>query len=222
MPPAASRAGLSGLAVGVIAAGGIVAYAGITGRPIVDTLRTLLAGGLPPPAVGKGFSQSQHEVSEGLGHAQTVSEGLGQAREQPSAVPVVPLAGSGGTGAAVAASAAKYLGVPYRFGGADPSGFDCSGLVTWVLHHDNGIELPSNSHTITSVFYVWSGATTIPRSACQAGDLVCWPGHIAIATGPNDMIAAPHAGTVVQRQRIYSTPPPIIRRPKAYAGVMTV
>jgi peptidoglycan DL-endopeptidase CwlO len=125
-------------------------------------------------------------------------------------------------GEQAAAAAAKYLGIRYVFGGATPAGFDCSGLVTWVLHHDLGLSLPSNSHTLSGQFYTWSGARTIPRSQCAAGDLVSWPGHVAIATSNTDMIAAPHAGTVVQRQRIYSVPPPLIRRPLAYgsAGVV--
>jgi cell wall-associated NlpC family hydrolase len=83
-------------------------------------------------------------------------------------------------------------------GGATPAGWDCSGFVTYLLHHDLGLNLPSNSHTTSQQFLVWSGATTVPREQCQAGDLICWITHIAIATGPDTGIGAqnPRQGTI--------------------------
>ncbi len=121
-------------------------------------------------------------------------------------------------GAAVAAKAQTYLGVPYKWGGETPAGWDCSGFVTYVLHHDSGIDLPSNVHTIAAQFYAWSGARSIPRAQCRAGDLVCWVSHIGIATGPNTMINAPKPGTATQIDQIWSAPPALIRRPIAYGG----
>src|SRR5689334_19277857 len=43
-----------------------------------------------------------------------------------------------------AAQAAKMVGAPYRYGGASPKGFDCSGLVQWSYRHA-GITLPHNT-----------------------------------------------------------------------------
>ncbi len=121
-------------------------------------------------------------------------------------------------GAQVAADALKYLGVPYRWAHEDPSGWDCSGFVTWVLHHDFGISLPSNTHTTALGFLTWSGARDIPRGMCAAGDLVCWASHIGIATSNDQMVNAPTAGQKTRVDKIWSVPAPVIRRPAAYGG----
>ena len=113
-----------------------------------------------------------------------------------------PSGASGDFGAQILTDAAKYLGVPYRWGGADPSGFDCSGFVTWVLHHDLGLNLPDNTHTVTGTFLYWSGALTVKSPL--PGDLCCWGGHIGIYAGNGKMINAPHTGTVVQYSTVWT------------------
>jgi cell wall-associated NlpC family hydrolase len=120
------------------------------------------------------------------------------------------------TGNAVAQDALQYLGVPYVWAHQDPTGWDCSGFVTYVLHHDFGIDLPDNTHTVTEQFYVWTGADTIPRDQCAAGDLVCWVSHIGIALDASTMVNAanPTDGTLISD--IWTVPAPIIRRPQAY------
>jgi cell wall-associated NlpC family hydrolase len=216
-------AGVSGLAVGVAAAGGLLLYSGIRGLSPIDVLRGIVRGQLPEASAGKSFGEIAGEVAGQLAQAQA-QQGIGEAGDgTPGTVRPVSSSSSTSMGEQAAAAAAKYLGIPYRFGGATPAGgFDCSGLVTYVLHHDLGLSLPSNSHTLSGQFYTWSGARTIARSQCAAGDLVCWPGHVAIATDNANMIAAPHVGTVVQRQKIYSVPPPLIRRPLAYGATVVI
>ncbi|VBB06784.1 Hypothetical protein LUCI_2020 [Lucifera butyrica] len=44
-------------------------------------------------------------------------------------------------GEKIVSQAMHYKGVPYRFGGASPKGFDCSGLV-WYVFKQNGKKLP--------------------------------------------------------------------------------
>lgn len=186
-----ARPGISGLAIGAIVAGDVLFLSGLHGGTVADTLRALLKGDPLPP--GKSFGRTA---------AAGVLEGL----PPPAGSPL---------GAQVASMAQTYIGVPYVWAGEDPSGWDCSGFVTWVLVR-NGIQLPSNHHTVAAQFYTWSGAYTIPRDQCSPGDLVCWPTHVGIAVSNVDMVHAPGLGQKTRQQRIWSTPAPSIRRPKAY------
>lgn len=193
--------GMSGLALTMAALGGYAVYAGLNGVPFTEGLRSIVSGKLPAP------------------RPPTVT----QVNWTPVAGAAVDLAQRGvdaataaaGPNAFIATAARKYLGIPYRFGGHDPrTGLDCSGFVTVVLKDVGITNLPNLTHTVTGEFYVWSGAATIPRSECRAGDLVCWIGHIGIATSATTMIAAPTTGDVVKEQKIWWTPQPLIRRVK--------
>jgi cell wall-associated NlpC family hydrolase len=97
------------------------------------------------------------------------------------------------THADAATIAARYLGVPYVWGGASPSGFDCSGLVMYV-YAQLGVSLPH--YTVAQ----WNATTPIPVSALEPGDLVFFDGlsHVGIYIGNGEFIHAPHTGTVVQ------------------------
>jgi cell wall-associated NlpC family hydrolase len=215
------NAAVSGLAATSIAVGAVLAVSGIKNATLSDTLRALLKGEpVPGQSVGSLGKARESATADVAGLGAQISGIAGAAGQ--SAVGVLgaggeaagAAAGLAGRGGLIATYAAQYLGRPYVFGAAGPNAFDCSGLVTWVLHHDMGINLPSNTHTVTGQWYVWSGATTIPRDQCQAGDLVCWTSHIGIAISPTQMIHAPHPGTVVKTAKIYNVPPPIIRRLK--------
>jgi peptidoglycan DL-endopeptidase CwlO len=91
--------------------------------------------------------------------------------------------------------AMQYLGVPYVWGGASPSGFDCSGLVMYV-YAQVGISLPHN----TVAQWSYSRAVSVPRSELQPGDLVFFAGlgHVGIYVGNGQFIHAPHTGDVVR------------------------
>jgi len=92
-----------------------------------------------------------------------------------------------------AAVAARYLGVPYRWGGASPAGFDCSGLVMYV-YAQLGISLPH--YTVAQ----YSAGTPVARDQLQPGDLVFFDGlgHVGIYIGAGQFIHAPHTGDVVK------------------------
>jgi cell wall-associated NlpC family hydrolase len=105
-------------------------------------------------------------------------------------VPAPPSSTLGGQAVAIAE---QYLGVPYVWGGASPSGFDCSGLVMYV-YAQLGVSLPHNAATQYSVL------PHVPLSDLEPGDLVFFNGlsHVGIYVGNGTMIHAPHTGTVVQ------------------------
>ena len=102
----------------------------------------------------------------------------------------------GGSGqSAVVAIAQRYLGVPYVYGGASPSGFDCSGLVMYC-YAQIGIGL---SHGATDQ---QRASTPVPLSDLRPGDLVFFGNasfshHVAIFVGGTTIIEAPHTGAVV-------------------------
>jgi cell wall-associated NlpC family hydrolase len=89
--------------------------------------------------------------------------------------------------------AMQYLGIPYVWGGASPSGFDCSGFIMYVFAQI-GVALP---HHAASQF---SYGVPVPREALQPGDLVFFDGlgHAGIYIGGNQFIHAPHTGDVVK------------------------
>ena len=90
--------------------------------------------------------------------------------------------------------AEQYLGVPYVWGGASPSGFDCSGLVMYV-YAKLGVSLPH--YTVSQ--YNYANAVHPSRSELQPGDLVFFAGlgHVGIYIGNNEFIHAPHTGADV-------------------------
>jgi cell wall-associated NlpC family hydrolase len=89
--------------------------------------------------------------------------------------------------------AMQYLGVPYVWGGASPSGFDCSGLVMYV-YAKVGVSLPHNAAA------QYGYGMPVSRDQLQAGDLVFFNGlgHNGIYIGGGQFIHAPHTGDVVK------------------------
>lgn len=95
------------------------------------------------------------------------------------------------------ALARKQLGTPYRWGGASPGGFDCSGLVSWVYGR-LGIELPHNAAALFSV------GRSVKPSKLRPGDLVFFHGlgHMGMYVGHGKMIHAPQSGRTVEIQSL--------------------
>jgi peptidoglycan DL-endopeptidase CwlO len=117
--------------------------------------------------------------------APTVPIGSGSSVEPP----VAPPATHGG----VVGIAMRYLGTPYVWGGASPSGFDCSGFVMYV-YSQVGISLPHSSYA------QYGYGSPVSLSQLQAGDLVFFDGlgHVGIYVGGGTFIHAPHTGDVVK------------------------
>ncbi|MEP6910753.1 MAG: NlpC/P60 family protein [Actinomycetota bacterium] len=89
--------------------------------------------------------------------------------------------------------AMQYLGVPYVWGGASPSGFDCSGFSMYVFAQV-GVSLPHNAAA------QYGYGMPVSRDQLQPGDLVFFNGlgHMGIYIGGGQFIHAPHTGDVVK------------------------
>jgi peptidoglycan DL-endopeptidase CwlO len=89
--------------------------------------------------------------------------------------------------------AMQYLGVPYVWGGASPSGFDCSGFVMYV-YAQVGVSLPHNAAA------QYGYGSPVSRSELAAGDIVFFNGlgHNGLYIGNGQFIHSPHTGDVVK------------------------
>lgn len=98
-------------------------------------------------------------------------------------------AGAGLFGEQVVTYGAQFLGVPYRWGGESPSGFDCSGFVRFTYGHF-GVYLGRDS------FSQFTEGTAVSRANLLPGDLVFFDtdgggaSHVGIYAGGDRFINA--------------------------------
>ncbi len=109
----------------------------------------------------------------------------------------------GGTadGYSLSSTALSLRGAPYRNGGTDPNGFDCSGLVRYVFGQ-HGVPVPRE---VREQFRV---GKNVPRDRLEPGDLVFFstvaPGasHVGIAIGGDQFVHAPSERGVVRVEQL--------------------
>ena len=96
-------------------------------------------------------------------------------------------------------NAMAFLGIDYKYGGASPeTGFDCSGLVSYVFSQAAGLVLPREAREISRV------GEKITRDELQPGDLVFFNtlrrpfSHVGIYLGEHRFIHAPSRGGQVE------------------------
>ena len=101
------------------------------------------------------------------------------------------------SGTYLLAQAQNYLGVPYVFGGYSPEGFDCSGLIYYILDKI-GYPCPRTAAGQYGLGY------SVSRDELKAGDLVFFENtytsgisHVGIYAGGGSFIHAPNEGSVV-------------------------
>lgn len=95
--------------------------------------------------------------------------------------------------------AAKYLGMPYTFGGTPPRSFDCSAFVCWVFTNSGVHNLPR-----TTAQGIYNQCSPISASEAKAGDIIFFTGtynagrpvtHVGIYCGNGIMV---HCGNPIQ------------------------
>ena len=87
------------------------------------------------------------------------------------------------TGKQLLATASRFIGVPYLWGGITPYGFDCSGLVQ-AVYGFHGITLSRDSIDQREE------GEEISRTDLMAGDLLFFPGHVAMSCGGDEILHA--------------------------------
>lgn len=91
--------------------------------------------------------------------------------------------------------ATRFLGVPYLWGGRSALGLDCSGLVQTALSAC-GIQAPRDSDMQEKAL----GRALPLDTPLQRGDLLFWPGHVAIVETPDLLLHANAFHMMVARE----------------------
>lgn len=193
------------VALGAIAIGSVLLFAGIKGYSIPQTLQDVITGKSP----------------------------LSQAQTTPITSNVTASAATAaGGGSALAADAVTYVGHCYKFGGApgtDGKGcWDCSSFMNWVVGHDGGMAIPGYpagsydgaSHGPSTLAWLLFG-TGISAAAAQSGDLIVGETHMGMVTTPGNYVSAhdPTEGTTVSPISTFPDPAVFYRRVAASAVV---
>ena len=102
---------------------------------------------------------------------------------------------------AVISTALSFRGIPYRNGGSDPSGFDCSGFVQYV-YAMHGTGLPREVHSQYRI------GREVDRKDVKPGDLVFFEtvsrgaSHVGLAIGGDEFVHAPSSRGVVRVEKL--------------------
>ncbi|ANJ68623.1 hypothetical protein FBA2_00660 [Latilactobacillus curvatus] len=128
----------------------------------------------------------------------------------PTPAKTTTVAPSGANTGSLVGNALQFIGTPYAWGGAQPGGFDCSGLV-WYAAKMAGINLPRTSQEQSTV------GTKVSLSELQPGDLVFWGGvgsahHVGIYIGGGSYVHAPTEGQNVTTMSMQYYKPDFGRR----------
>lgn len=175
---ASSRAGISGVAVGVAAGGAVLVYAGFRGISPLQALRDTASG--RPPAV-EARSTTPPIISS--------SSGFGDAKRS-----------------LVVAAAQKYAGDTYSQAKRTVPGFsDCSSFVDKALR-DAGIPPPFSAWANTTMFRLSPEWRTIPADRASPGDIAISAGHMVLVTakGGGSAIGQQRSGVNVRTGSVAS------------------
>lgn len=139
----------------------------------IDGLETLYAG---TDCAVVSHRQNENDTEHTSSEQFTVRFRTGVTLELPADAVVQPEPAP--TKETIVANANYYLGkdVPYLWGGMTTEGIDCSGFV-WMAYRMGGLTLPRDSDQQQKI------GEQVGRDELRSGDLLCFPGHIAISIG---------------------------------------
>ena len=126
-------------------------------------------------------------------------------RDEPEASTTRPAPGAASVDPALVTQTALSLrGVPYRNGGSDPKGFDCSGLVQYVFAR-HGVVLPRGVRDQLQL------GQEVRLAGIRQGDLIFFAiasteaSHVGVAIGGDEFVHAPSSRGVVRVEK-FSAP----------------
>jgi cell wall-associated NlpC family hydrolase len=97
--------------------------------------------------------------------------------------------------------AVALVGTPYRYGGSGPTGFDCSGLVSYI-YHEVGIDVPRTAAD------QYRAATPVNKADLEPGDVLFFRtrgrgvSHVAIYAGSGRFVHAPQTGRSIELREL--------------------
>jgi cell wall-associated NlpC family hydrolase len=184
--------GVSGLAVTLTAAGGVLVVAAIRNQSPIDVVKAVIGR----PTAGKALGTALGTVTSGVG----VATGSSITGTGASVGAAAATAASGG--GPLLAEVRKHLGAKYVFGAVGPNTFDCSGLIIYSLRKTLIPNCPRWTTFTASSFFKKQGWQRVTPEQFRAGDVIIRTGHMGIAVSNTRLIHAPHTGTVVKEANI--------------------